>query len=229
MTSKSKSCVTSGIEVNKHLTELGINTPMTSLVDVDRDTKVAKIESLMADVLKTLGLDLTDDSLEETPIRVAKMFVDEIFSGLVPENFPRCTTVENKFCHGDEYVLEKNITMFSDCEHHLRPIIGVAHVAYIPGKNVLGLSKLNRIVQYFAQRPQVQERLNQQIAHAIAFITKSEDVMVVIEAKHTCVSQRGIKDTKSSTSTAACLGQFAEHNSDLRKEVSMDIKSNQTL
>ena len=156
-------------------------------------------------------------------MRVAKMYVDEIFSGLRYDTFPKCTTVENKFCHGDEFVLEKNITLYSDCEHHLRPIIGTAHIAYIPGEKVLGLSKLNRITQYFAQRPQVQERLTQQIAHALAFITGSQDVMVVVEAAHTCVSQRGIKDTNSSTVTACCLGQFGEHDSGLRKEVMANV------
>lgn len=212
-----------GVEVNQYLTSLGINTPMTDKVYADRDEKIQKITALTAQMLEVLGLDLTDDSLEETPLRVAKMYVDEIFSGLRTDTFPKCTTVENKFCHGDEFVLEKDITMYSDCEHHLRPIIGKAHIAYIPGKRVLGLSKLNRITQYFAQRPQVQERLNQQIAHAIAHITGSQDVMVVIEAGHTCVSQRGIKDTQSSTVTATCLGQFGEHNSPLRREVMSNI------
>lgn len=212
-----------GVEVNQYLTSLGINTPMTDKVQADRDEKIQKITALTAQMLEVLGLDLTDDSLEETPLRVAKMYVDEIFSGLRTDTFPKCTTVENKFCHGDEFVLEKDITLYSDCEHHLRPIIGKAHIAYIPGKRVLGLSKLNRITQYFAQRPQVQERLNQQIAHAIAFITGSQDVMVVIEAGHTCVSQRGIKDTQSSTVTATCLGQFGEHNSPLRREVMANI------
>ena len=212
-----------GIEVNNYLTSLGINTPTTDKVFADRDEKIQKLTALTAEMLQVLGLDLTDDSLEETPLRVAKMYVDEIFSGLRTDTFPKCTTVENKFCHGDEFVLEKNITLYSDCEHHLRPIIGKAHIAYIPGKQVLGLSKLNRITQYFAQRPQVQERLNQQIAHAIAFITGSQDVMVVIEAAHTCVSQRGIKDTNSSTVTATCLGKFGEHNSALRKEVMSNI------
>lgn len=212
-----------GIEVNNYLTSLGINTPTTDKVFADRDEKIQKLTALTAEMLQVLGLDLTDDSLEETPLRVAKMYVDEIFSGLRTDTFPKCTTVENKFCHGDEFVLEKNITLYSDCEHHLRPIIGKAHIAYIPGQQVLGLSKLNRITQYFAQRPQVQERLNQQIAHAIAFITNSQDVMVVIEAAHTCVSQRGIKDTNSSTVTATCLGKFGEHNSALRKEVMSNI------
>jgi len=209
--------------VNKYLDEKGINTPVTELVKEDREVKLAKIAELTKETLEVLGLDLTDDSLEETPMRVAKMYVDEIFSGLRYDTFPKCTTVENKFCHGDEFVLEKNITLYSDCEHHLRPIIGQAHIAYIPGEKVLGLSKLNRITQYFAQRPQVQERLTQQIAESIAFITDSQDVMVVVEAVHTCVSQRGIKDTQSSTVTACCLGQFGEHHSELRKEVMANI------
>lgn len=210
--------------VNDHLTSLGINTPITHAVTEDNNEKKRKIEALTREMLEVLGLDLTDDSLEETPMRVAKMYVDEIFSGLRYDTFPKCTTVQNKFCSGDEFVLEKNITLYSDCEHHLRPIIGHAHIAYIPGDNVLGLSKLNRITQYFAQRPQVQERLNQQIAHAIKFITGSDDVMVVIEAGHTCVSQRGIKDTQSTTVTACCLGVFGEHNSRLRKEVMLNIR-----
>lgn len=219
----SKSNPELGKLVNDHLRGLGIHTPVTDMVCEDREVKLAKVAELTKEMLEVLGLDLTDDSLEETPMRVAKMYVDEIFSGLRYDTFPKCTTVENKFCHGDEFVLEKDITLYSDCEHHLRPIIGKAHIAYVPGKKVLGLSKLNRITQYFAQRPQVQERLNQQIAHAIAYITGSQDVMVVIEAGHTCVSQRGIKDTQSSTVTATCLGVFGEHNSVLRREVMDNI------
>jgi GTP cyclohydrolase IA len=212
-----------GVAVNAYLTKIGVNTPMTDKVHEDREYKIEKIKELTEQMLEVLGLDLTDDSLEETPLRVAKMYVDEIFSGLRSDTFPKCTTVENKFCRGDEFVLEKNITMYSDCEHHLRPIIGKAHIAYIPQGKVLGLSKLNRITQYFAQRPQVQERLNQQIAHAISYITGSQDVMVVIEAGHTCVSQRGIKDTQSTTVTATCLGQFGAHDSNLRKEVMANV------
>lgn len=212
-----------GRNVNKYLDSIGINTPITPMVKADREEKLRRVADLTKEMLEVLGLDLTDDSLEETPMRVAKMYVDEIFSGLRYDTFPKCTTVENKFCHGDEFVLEKNITLYSDCEHHLRPIIGTAHIAYIPGEKVLGLSKLNRITQYFAQRPQVQERLTQQIAHALAFITGSQDVMVVVEAAHTCVSQRGIKDTNSSTVTACCLGQFGEHDSGLRKEVMANV------
>jgi len=151
-------------------------------------------------------------------MRVAKMYVKEIFSGLTDETFPKCTTVDNKFCHGDEFVMEKDITLYSDCEHHIRPIIGKVHIAYIPNKKVLGLSKLNRVSQYFASRPQVQERLTVQIAHAISFIVDSPDVIVIIEAAHTCVSQRGIKDTNSSTSTVSALGKFGDHDSVLRRE-----------
>lgn len=212
-----------GREVNKHLDTLGINTPITAMVKADRQEKLNKITALTHEMLEVLGLDLRDDSLEETPMRVAKMYVDEIFSGLRYDTFPKCTTVENKFSSNDEFVLEKNITLYSDCEHHLRPIIGHAHIAYIPGKKVLGLSKLNRVTQYFAQRPQVQERLTQQIAHAIAYITDSQDVMVVIDAGHTCVSQRGIKDTQSTTVTATCLGTFGEAGGSLRKEVMANI------
>lgn len=212
-----------GRKVNEYLTAKGINTPVTDLVTEDREIKIAKIEQLTKQMLEVLGLDLNDDSLEDTPKRVAKMYVDEIFSGLRYDTFPKCTTVQNKFCRGDEFVLEKNITLYSDCEHHLRPIIGKAHIAYCPGEKVLGLSKLNRITQYFAQRPQVQERLTQQIAESIVFITGSEDVMVVIEAAHTCVSQRGIKDTNSSTSTACCLGKFGDPDSVLRREVIASI------
>lgn len=212
-----------GREVNKYLDSLGINTPITAMVKADRQEKLDKITALTHEMLEVLGLDLTDDSLEETPMRVAKMYVDEIFSGLRYDTFPKCTTVENKFSSNDEFVLEKNITLYSDCEHHLRPIIGHAHIAYIPGKKVLGLSKLNRVTQYFAQRPQVQERLTQQIAHAIAYITESQDVMVVIDAGHTCVSQRGIKDTQSTTVTATCLGTFGEAGGSLRKEVMANI------
>jgi len=212
-----------GREVNKYLDTLGINTPITAKVKVDRQEKLDKITDLTHQMLEVLGLDLRDDSLEETPMRVAKMYVDEIFSGLRYDTFPKCTTVENKFSSNDEFVLEKNITLYSDCEHHLRPIIGHAHIAYIPGAKVLGLSKLNRVTQYFAQRPQVQERLTQQIAHAIAYITDSQDVMVVIDAGHTCVSQRGIKDTQSSTVTATCLGTFGDAGGSLRKEVMANI------
>lgn len=214
-----------GQEVNKHLTELGINTPMLddTVNGVDDSDKIENISEHVHAILETLGLDLTDDSLEETPIRVGKMFVNEIFSGLKDSEFPKCTTVENKFCNGEEFVMEKNISLYSSCEHHLLTIEGVAHVAYIPKERVLGLSKLNRIVQYFSRRPQVQERLTQQIAHAIAYIVDSQDVIVAIDAKHLCVAQRGVRDTSSSTITMCALGQFGQHDSVIRREFQSNI------
>ena len=216
---KSKTNAVLGRKVRDHLITLGLETPITPIVDqLTDDQKIASIEQHMAGILETLGLDLEDDSLADTPKRVAKMYVLETFAGLKTEAFPKCTTVENKFSDGDEFVLEKDITLFSDCEHHIRPIIGVAHVAYIPKDKVLGLSKLNRLVQYYAKRPQIQERLTRQIAEALAFITETDDVAVLIDAKHTCVSQRGIKDTTSSTRTLAAKGVFADGNSTIRRE-----------
>jgi len=208
-----------GREVNEYLVKMGVQTPMTDQVEVDNAVKLLLIEEQTRDMLLTLGLDLTDDSLIDTPKRVAKMYVNEIFSGLRADTFPKCTAVDNKMTSGDEFVLEKNITLFSDCEHHLRPIIGKCHIAYIPGKKVLGLSKMNRLVHYFARRPQIQERLNQQIAHAMAYITGSDDVIVIIDAGHTCVSQRGVMDTNSTTATLTALGKFGEPDSPLRREV----------
>jgi GTP cyclohydrolase I len=208
-----------GREVNEYLVKMGVQTPMTDQVEVDNAVKLLLIEEQTRDMLLTLGLDLTDDSLIDTPKRVAKMYVNEIFSGLRADTFPKCTAVDNKMTQGDEFVLEKNITLFSDCEHHLRPIIGKCHISYIPGKKVLGLSKMNRLVHYFARRPQIQERLNQQIAHAMAYITGSDDVIVIIDAGHTCVSQRGVMDTNSTTATLTALGKFGEPDSPLRREV----------
>ena len=211
-----------GRKVHEYLISNRVETPFTQS-KLSKQERIELIQDNMEVVIDVLGLDREDDSISGTANRVAKMYVDEIFSGLRYDTFPKCTTVENKFTIGEEFVLEKNITMYSDCEHHLRPIIGHAHIAYIPGKKVLGLSKLNRVTQYFAQRPQVQERLTQQIAHAIAFITDSQNVMVVVDAGHTCVSQRGIKDTQSTTVTATCLGVFGEPGGSLRKEVMANI------
>ena len=215
----SKNDANLGMQVNGYLAKMNVQTPLNmTLLNAPAETKMALIRESMYTILATLGLDMEDDSLQDTPNRVAKMYVNEIFSGLVNETFPKCTTVENKFCHGDEFVMEKDITLYSDCEHHLRPIIGKVHIAYIPREKVLGLSKLNRVAQYFASRPQVQERLTVQIAHAISFIVDSPDVIVIVEAAHTCVSQRGIKDTNSSTSTVSALGRFADTDSTLRRE-----------
>ncbi|WP_299115089.1 GTP cyclohydrolase I FolE [uncultured Winogradskyella sp.] len=169
-----------------------------------------KIDSIKADVehiLETLGLDLTDDSLSGTPKRVAKMFVNEIFSGLHPDNKPSASTFENKYKY-NEMLVEKNITVYSTCEHHLLPIVGKAHVAYISNGTVVGLSKMNRIVDYYAKRPQVQERLTIQIVRELQEVLGTEDVACVIDAKHLCVNSRGIKDVASSTVTSEFGGKF---------------------
>ena len=157
--------------------------------------------------METMGLDLSDDSLSGTPQRVAKMFVEEIFSGLDPKNKPKVALFDNKYQY-KQMLVEKNITFYSNCEHHFVPIIGKAHVAYISSGKVIGLSKLNRIVQYFAKRPQVQERLTNQIAEELRQALETEDVAVIIDAKHLCVSSRGIKDETSSTITSFYGGAF---------------------
>jgi|TARA_B100001057_G_C22561004_1_gene837280 GTP cyclohydrolase I len=171
--------------------------------------KTLLIEEKIREVLHILGMDLTDDSLEGTPRRVAKMFVDEIFSGLHPDNKPKSSTFENKYKYG-EMLVEKNITLYSTCEHHLLPIVGKAHVAYISKGTVVGLSKMNRIVDYFAKRPQVQERLTLQIVEELQKILNTDDVACVIDAKHLCVNSRGISDISSSTVTSEFGGRFNE-------------------
>jgi GTP cyclohydrolase I len=171
-----------------------------------------KIESIKKDVtsiLNTLGLDLTDDSLKGTPNRVAKMFVNEIFGGLNPNKKPSASVFDNKYQYG-EMLVEKNITVYSTCEHHLLPIVGRAHVAYISNGTVVGLSKMNRIVDYYAKRPQVQERLNIQIVKELQKVLNTEDVACVIDAKHLCVNSRGIRDIESSTVTSEFGGKFKD-------------------
>nr|WP_294894998.1 GTP cyclohydrolase I FolE [uncultured Pedobacter sp.] len=186
------------------------DTPMREdAFDLSDDEKIAKIEAHFRSIMDIMGLDLTDDSLKGTPKRVAKMYIKEIFRGLNPQNKPDIKLFENKYKY-NQMLVEKDITLFSNCEHHFVPIIGKAHVAYISNGTVIGLSKLNRIVQYYSQRPQVQERLNIQIANEIKRVLNTEDVAVVIEASHLCVSSRGIKDTTSSTVTAEYSGKFLE-------------------
>ena len=185
-----------------------------------------KIEAIKVDVkniLNTLGMDLTDDSLKGTPKRVAKMFVNEIFGGLNPEKKPKASTFENKYKYG-EMLVEKNITMYSTCEHHLLPIVGKAHIAYISNGTVVGLSKMNRIVDYFAKRPQVQERLTMQIVKELQAVLNSDDVACVIDAKHLCVNSRGIRDIDSSTVTSEFGGKFK--NSVTKREFLDYIKLN---
>lgn len=204
--------------VHEHLVTKGLETPMTDMVTMSSRSKIATITEHFTEIMLTLGLDINDDSLMDTPSRVAKMFVNEIFWGLDYTKFPKCTTIDNKMDYAESFVLERNINVQSNCEHHFVIIDGVATVAYIPNKKVLGLSKLNRIVEFFAKRPQVQERLTEQIAETIAFITESPDVAVYIDAAHYCVKSRGIQDTGSSTVTLSCRGKFAKANSDIRRE-----------
>ncbi|QIA07717.1 GTP cyclohydrolase I FolE [Draconibacterium halophilum] len=187
-----------------------MDTPMRNdAFELSDERKMAIIEDKFRDIMKTMGLDLNDDSLKGTPHRVAKMFVQEIFSGLNPANKPKISVFENKFNYG-EMLVERNINLNSTCEHHFLPIVGKAHVAYISSREVIGLSKINRIVDYFARRPQVQERLTVQIANELKTILKTDDVAVVIDAKHMCVSSRGIQDESSSTVTAEYSGKFKD-------------------
>ena len=173
------------------------------------EEKTERIKENVREIMLTLGLDLDDDSLQGTPLRVAKMFVSEIFSGLHPDRKPKASTFKNKYKYG-EMLVEKNITLYSTCEHHLLPIVGKAHIAYISGGTVVGLSKMNRIVDYFAKRPQVQERLNIQIVRELQKVLGTEDVACVIDAKHLCVNSRGIRDIESSTVTAEYGGKFKD-------------------
>ncbi len=175
------------------------------------EEKIKRIQASVKDILVTLGLDLTDDSLQGTPKRVAKMFVNEIFGGLHPDKKPTSSTFDNKYKYG-EMLVEKNIVVYSTCEHHLLPIIGRAHVAYISNGTVVGLSKMNRIVDYYAKRPQVQERLNIQVVKELQRVLGTEDVACVIDAKHLCVNSRGIRDIESSTVTAEYGGKFKEES-----------------
>lgn len=187
-----------------------VDTPMRPDAFVLSDSeKKQRIEHHFREIMETLGLDLTDDSLKGTPARVAKMYVEEIFSGLNPKNKPEVALFENKYDYR-QMLLEKDITFYSNCEHHFVPLFGKAHVAYISSGSIIGLSKLNRIVNYYAQRPQVQERLTVQIARELKAALQTEDVAIVIEARHLCVSSRGIKDTSASTITSYYGGQFSE-------------------
>jgi GTP cyclohydrolase I len=177
--------------------------------DISNEEKIEKIEKSVKDILHTLGMDLTDDSIQGTPKRVAKAFINEMFMGLDPKNMPKASTFDNNYSYG-EMLVEKNIVLYSTCEHHLLPIIGRAHVAYISGGKVIGLSKMNRIVEYYAKRPQVQERLTMQIVQAMQDALGTKDVACVIDAKHLCVNSRGIKDIESSTVTSEFGGKFKE-------------------
>lgn len=199
------------------------DTPMLpTAFDISDEEKIEKIQFHFAEIMKTMGLDLTDDSLKGTPYRVAKMYIKEIFQGLNPANKPEAKLFSNHYQYS-EMLVEKNITLHSYCEHHFVPIIGKAHVAYISNGHVIGLSKINRIVRYFAKRPQVQERLTEQIAQELKTILKTDDVAVVIDAHHMCVSTRGIEDVNSSTITAHYSGKFKQDKT--KEEFLQYIKS----
>ncbi|MCS5489777.1 GTP cyclohydrolase I FolE [Algoriphagus limi] len=207
---------TMGIDISRtSFEELGEEHVATSLetplredaFEMDDDLKIELIEKHFKEIMNILGLDLTDDSLKGTPHRVAKMYVKEVFSGLNPKNKPNAKLFENKFQY-NQMLVEKDITFFSHCEHHFVPIYGRAHVAYISNGNVIGLSKINRIVQYFSKRPQVQERLTMQIGNELKEALGTEDVAVIMDAYHMCVSSRGINDTNSSTVTSFYSGKF---------------------
>lgn len=186
------------------------DTPMRDdAFELSKEEKIDIIRDDVRHIMETLGLDLTDDSLHGTPNRVAKMFVNEIFGGLDPNKKPSASTFENKYKYG-EMLVEKNITVYSTCEHHLLPIVGKAHVAYISNGSVVGLSKMNRIVDYYAKRPQVQERLTIQIVKELQKVLNTQDVACVIDAKHLCVNSRGIRDVDSSTVTSEFGGKFKE-------------------
>jgi GTP cyclohydrolase I len=195
-----------GRKVHEHLVKCGVETPVQENT-LDRKLKIEKIEGHFAEIMKIMGLDLSDDSLMETPKRVAKMYVNEIFWGLDYDAFPKCTAVDNKMKY-DEMVVERNVNVQSNCEHHFVIIDGLATVAYIPNQKVLGLSKINRVVEYFSKRPQIQERLTEQIYHALQLILETDNIAIVVHAQHFCVKSRGVEDTGSSTVTSKLGGVF---------------------
>jgi len=209
---------TLGLSVHAHLLKVGLETPLNLSHEKTPQQKIEKITEHFKGIMEELGLDLADDSLRDTPSRVAKMYVKEIFYGLDYKRFPKCTQIQNKMNYQSNFVLEKNINVQSNCEHHFVVIDGHAHVAYIPRERVLGLSKLNRMVEFFAKRPQVQERLTEQVCETISFITGTPDVAVFIEGTHYCVKSRGVQDTSSSTITLATRGAFSGVDSKVRTE-----------
>lgn len=210
-----------GQRVHEFLVAKGVETPIVlEKLHASDKSKLSKIEKNIRAIMETLGMDLEDDSLRETPTRVAKMYVNEIFQGLNYDNFPKCTAVDNKMKY-DEMVLEKNITAISVCEHHLVTIDQKVSIAYIPKDKVLGLSKLNRVAKFFAQRPQIQERYAEQVFHALECILGTEDIAIVVTGKHYCVAQRGVEDTGSYTVTSKLGGSF-KSRPEQRKEF-MDL------
>lgn len=208
-------------EIGDEHVSTSVKTPLrTDAFEMDDDLKMELIEKHFTEIMHILGLDLDDDSLRGTPYRVAKMYVKEIFSGLDPRNKPEIKLFENKYNY-NEMLVEKNISFYSNCEHHFVPIIGKAHIAYISSGYVIGLSKIHRIVNYYSKRPQVQERMTIQIANELKHVLRTDDVAVVIDAEHLCVSSRGIEDTTSSTVTSHYSGKFTEdgHKQEFLKHI----------
>jgi GTP cyclohydrolase I len=200
-----------------------VDTPLRSdAFDKTEEEKIAAIEPHFRAIMEVLGLDLNDDSLRGTPLRVAKMYVKELFQGLNPANMPSMTLFENKFQY-NEMLVEKNINFYTNCEHHFVPFFGKAHVAYISSGKVIGLSKLNRLVEYFSKRPQVQERLTMQIGKALQTVLQTQDVAVMMDAKHLCVSSRGVKDDSSNTITNFFGGKFQEESTKIEFLKYIDI------
>lgn len=204
-----------GKEVHKFLVQKGVETPIVNNMLSD-SAKISLIDEAVTKIMEALGLDLFDDSLISTPVRVSEMYVDQFFKGLNYRNFPKCTTVENKM-HYDEMVCVDKINVMSVCEHHFVQIDGEAKVAYIPNEKVVGLSKLNRVVDFFSRRPQVQERLTEQIFWALSYVLQTKDIAVVINATHYCVKARGIQDVNSTTTTSKLGGVF-KHEPEARHE-----------
>ena len=205
-TEQDKANADTGSRVRAHLIEKGVETPTVD-VPMSQKEREQKLEHLFGQSMLLLGLDMSDDSLQDTPRRVARMWINELFWGLDYGNFPKATVIDNKMRY-DEMVMERNVSVASFCEHHLLPITGFAHVAYIPSQKVLGLSKINRIVEFFSRRPQVQERLTAQVFNALCLILETEDVAVCIEAEHDCVKLRGVEDACSDTVTTQLGGVF---------------------
>lgn len=211
-----------GCAVHENLINIGIETPMLECKLPEYNEKLDIIIHDIQNIMETLGLDLKNDSLYETPKRIAKMYLNEIFWGLDYNNFPKITTIENKM-HYENMLVERHIRVSSVCEHHFIPIMGEAFIAYLPGDKIIGLSKINRIVEFFSRRPQVQERLAEQIFHTLCLILGTENVAVLIKAEHTCVKLRGVEDTNSDTITSRLGGMFLEDDA-LRNEFYQTIK-----
>lgn len=222
MLDRTKTDAKLGEKIHSLLIEEGVETPMQELSSATYDDKYNSIRDDFRNIMKTLGLDLSDDSLERTPDRIAKMYLNEVFWGLDYSNFPKVTTIKNKMQYSS-MLIERNISVKSQCEHHFLPFIGNAFVAYIPDRYIIGLSKINRIVEFFSRRPQVQERLTEQVFYTLMEVLHTDDVAVCIKSEHTCVKLRGVEDTNSDTLTTRLGGAFMD-DSALRNEFYQSIK-----